>query len=216
MNVRIANKLYELRKKSGLSQEELADKLGVSRQSVSKWERAEASPDTDNLILLSKIFGVSLDDIITEEDVEEAEKRDDEETLKEGIKIVVNEVKKKRTRADRIYEGLSSLLYLLAVIAFLLIGFLTGVWHPTWVVFLLAIVVDSVFRAIRKKNIQKFNYPIFVTAAYLFFSAMFEIWHPLWVLFLTIPIFYTVVGFFKKGEEDDEDDDDDDEDEDED
>lgn len=72
MNIEIANRLIELRKKSGLSQEELADRLGLSRQAVSKWERAEASPDTDNLICLAKIYGVSLDDLLnTDESIEE-------------------------------------------------------------------------------------------------------------------------------------------------
>lgn len=64
MNIEIANRLVELRRKKGLSQEELADLLGVSRQAVSKWERAEASPDTDNLIYLAKIYGVSLDELL--------------------------------------------------------------------------------------------------------------------------------------------------------
>lgn len=64
MNIETANRLVELRRKKGLSQEELADLLGVSRQAVSKWERAEASPDTDNLICLAKIYGVSLDELL--------------------------------------------------------------------------------------------------------------------------------------------------------
>lgn len=65
MNIKIANRLVELRKKSGLSQEQLADKLGLSRQAVSKWERAEASPDTDNLICLAKLYNVSLDELLS-------------------------------------------------------------------------------------------------------------------------------------------------------
>ena len=48
MNIEIANRLVNLRKSNYLSQEALAEKLGISRQAVSKWERAEASPDTDN------------------------------------------------------------------------------------------------------------------------------------------------------------------------
>ena len=67
MNIETANRLYELRKKNNLSQEEVADKLGISRQSVSKWERAEASPDTDNLILLAKLYNVSLDELVNAE-----------------------------------------------------------------------------------------------------------------------------------------------------
>ena len=67
MNIEIANRLLEYRKKNGLSQEELAEKLNISRQSVSKWERAEASPDTDNLIELAKIYGITMDDLLNVE-----------------------------------------------------------------------------------------------------------------------------------------------------
>jgi len=64
MDYQIADKLIELRKKQGLSQDELADKLSVSRQAISKWERAESLPDTENLIALSKLYEVSLDELV--------------------------------------------------------------------------------------------------------------------------------------------------------
>ena len=64
MNLEIANRLVALRKQNNLSQEALAEKLGISRQAVSKWERAEASPDTDNLIALAKLYHISLDELL--------------------------------------------------------------------------------------------------------------------------------------------------------
>lgn len=96
MNIEIANRLIELRKKSGLSQEELADRLGLSRQAVSKWERAEASPDTDNLICLAKIYGVSLDDLLnTDESIEdiarEVEERRTAKTGSAGVHLTDDE-----------------------------------------------------------------------------------------------------------------------------
>ena len=76
MNVKTANRLMQYRKKAGLSQEELADKLGVSRQAVSKWECAESSPDTDNLIALAKIYNISLDELINGDEAPKKEKKD--------------------------------------------------------------------------------------------------------------------------------------------
>ncbi len=64
MNLETANRLVEYRKKHNLSQEEVAEKIGVSRQAVSKWERVEASPDTDNLIALAHLYQVSLDELV--------------------------------------------------------------------------------------------------------------------------------------------------------
>ncbi len=68
MNIEIANRLVNLRKEKGFSQEQLAEKIGVSRQAVSKWERSEASPDTDNLIMLARLYEVSLDELLRTED----------------------------------------------------------------------------------------------------------------------------------------------------
>ena len=72
MNLEIANRLVALRKKNNLSQEALAEKLGISRQAVSKWERAEASPDTDNLIALAKLYHISLDELLEIHEDEES------------------------------------------------------------------------------------------------------------------------------------------------
>lgn len=60
----IGNKIMELRKKNGLSQEELAEKVGVARQTISKWELGETSPDLKQSKELSKIFKVSLDELV--------------------------------------------------------------------------------------------------------------------------------------------------------
>ena len=57
----LADKIIDLRKKAGWSQEELAEKLGVSRQSVSKWEGAQSVPDMNRVIELAQLFGVSTD-----------------------------------------------------------------------------------------------------------------------------------------------------------
>ncbi len=63
----LADKIIELRKKNGWSQEELAEKLDVSRQSVSKWESAQSIPDMNKILKLSEVFGVSTDFLLKDE-----------------------------------------------------------------------------------------------------------------------------------------------------
>jgi len=62
--VGLGNKILELRKKKGYSQEELAEKLSITRQTISKWELDETSPDIKQAKELSKIFNISLDDLL--------------------------------------------------------------------------------------------------------------------------------------------------------
>ncbi len=71
--MKLHDKIYELRKKEGLSQEALAEKLGVSRQSVSKWETGEATPEVTKLVAISKLFGVTTDYLLNDETEEEKE-----------------------------------------------------------------------------------------------------------------------------------------------
>lgn len=64
MNVEIAQRLAELRRERGFSQEGLAAELGLSRQAVSKWERAESAPDMGNLMALADLYGVTIDELL--------------------------------------------------------------------------------------------------------------------------------------------------------
>lgn len=75
-------KLFELRKQKGISQEELADKLNISRQTLSKWELGNSTPDMEKLILLSDYFEVTLDELVFGNKTETRK-----ESLKEGITV---------------------------------------------------------------------------------------------------------------------------------
>ena len=81
----LADKIVSLRKKTGWSQEDLAEKLGVTRQSVSKWEGAQSVPDMDKVVMMSRLFGVSTDFLLKDELEEEtpcAAAQDDDTPLR--------------------------------------------------------------------------------------------------------------------------------------
>ena len=99
--MKFGENLKWLRKQKKISQEQLAERVGVSRQSVSKWECAEAYPEMENILALCKIFGCKLNDLVHEEmlDIDEL---DDE--------IKMNVVKFKKEKQDKM-KGLSKALY---------------------------------------------------------------------------------------------------------
>ena len=68
----LSDKLYMLRKKSGLSQEQLAEQLIVSRQAISKWESGQSVPESEKLIAISNYFDVSLDYLLKDENENES------------------------------------------------------------------------------------------------------------------------------------------------
>ena len=77
----LSEKLYQLRKKSGLSQEQLAEQLNVSRQAISKWESGSAFPESEKLIIISNYLGVSVDCLL-KDDVEDDAKTENSEVGK--------------------------------------------------------------------------------------------------------------------------------------
>lgn len=203
MNIEIANRLADLRKQHGLSQEELADKLGVSRQAVSKWECGESSPDTDNLIALADIYGISLDELLGK--TKEAEVIEPEIVTPGEPIDNKEEYRRKRKGFRAAIAAVSSSGFLLALIAFLLMGFFwkgpTGNlgWAVGWTAFLLPIIIVSLLTAFEKGRVAIFSYPIFIVFVYCGMGIIggaygLNLWHPYWFLFITIPIFYMVAG----------------------
>jgi len=183
MNLEIANKLVELRKEHGFSQEELAEKLNVSRQAVSKWERGESSPDTDNLISLAKIYNISLDELLLNKTVENKKE------------IIEN---KEKTLLERVRDFVDDCIPLVIAFVYLMIGVIWKLWHPGWILFLLIPVIPSFFDSLVNKDPGEFAFPVFITAVYLFIGCVFGGFHIWWILFILIPIYDAIADAIKK------------------
>lgn len=187
MNIEIANRLVQLRKEKGLSQEELADKLGLSRQAVSKWERAEASPDTDNLICLAKIYGVSLDDLLNTDESPENIAKEVKEAQEEKK---VQEEKKKSTvnigdRGIHIVDGDDEVHIGKDGIHISEGGKAKHIYSKR----------DS--RHEKIKGAISGVYVLLVVIAFLLLGFFLHAWHVAWILFVTIPLPPTIIDVIK-------------------
>ena len=123
----LADKIIENRKKNGWSQEELADKLGVSRQSVSKWEGAQAVPDMKKIVMMSELFGVSTDYLLRDEieNADPSESTPIDSGLEETVRSVSLEeassfLENNERAASRISTGV--MMCILAPVLLILIG----------------------------------------------------------------------------------------------
>lgn len=201
MNIEIANRLQKLRKERGLSQEQLADELGISRQAVSKWERAESSPDTDNLICLAKLYGVSLDYLLstddTIEEIKETQIVKEEMVEKELLKKEYNDFDDEDEESV-LTNVFSVIIVFGSIIAYILMGTLSKLWHPGWIIFVFFPALITLVEAISKKDARKFAYPIFVCGIYLLLGCIWNLWHPGWLIFLTIPVYYGIFDVIYK------------------
>ena len=114
----LGEKIYELRTQHNLSQGDLANELNVSRQSISKWENGNSTPDLEKIIKLAEIFSVSLDELIKNEEKEETIVNTPEQLT----------ATKTNTREKKIGKGLL-IAGVISVFAFLLLGLgITGVF----------------------------------------------------------------------------------------
>lgn len=122
------NKLYNLRKQRGLSQEELANRLNVSRQTISKWEVGESTPDMEKLVALSDLFEISLDELVMDKipaHVGETSSRSDIVNVLND-KVITDENKQNVKRGLKIVAIVLGIILLIDVISMIVYFCLSG------------------------------------------------------------------------------------------
>ena len=221
MDLFTAKKLTLLRKYHSLSQEALAEKIGVSRQAVSKWERGEASPDTDNILSISKLYEISVDDILGDKDaqtvIDEIEKKKSGAVIAPEISEEKNEAaenkiseeknipnkkpkqeKQETTRCQKAGKLLMRFPFFLAVIIiFLILGFSLSLWHPMWVIFFSIptyyLTAFALKAPTKRKLLIRLPVYLYIVSLYIILGFTLNLWHPYWLIFLTLPFYYWFV-----------------------
>lgn len=198
MSYDFADRLIEMRRTRGLSQEELAKRLGLSRQAVSKWERAESAPDIGNLVALADIYDVSLDELVrgmeqTESEVEATEVQVDESQVGASDEVsveeeVVEEVAPKVRVEEEIPPPNADDVVSTSNEAQTMPPPPEGSVpiHPP-------VTVQAEPTKVRNP-LYTFPYALLVALIYLVLGFVFGLWHPGWVIFLTIPFYYWIAS----------------------
>lgn len=195
MNIKLADRLVELRKENKLSQEALAEKLGLSRQAISKWERAEASPDTDNLIALATLYGISLDELLGNDEI----KTQEEKSKKEKKPLNSTQIKGKKLFLALPFVVIG------AIVLYLLGGFGFGGiwWGRAWIIFFAIPICATVATALRAGKTKRLcamlmTIPVGlgIITLYVAMGMLFGVWAKMSIIFLGIPL-YAYIAFLK-------------------
>ena len=206
----IGDRIVSLRKELNMSQESLAERLNVSRQAVSKWERGEASPDITKVAALAETFGISIDALIYGEE---------SELKSHKPKIIALELKKKA-------EKLIMIAIALLIMSFA--GYFALTFNDNIKLLILGIIVSAGILILIKSGfmLERFymynrdlHYQkeykgrsqsekrkdavivatsVLCTAVYLYVSFIHVLWHPGWLVFLLVPAVYLLFDAFEK------------------
>ena len=195
----IGNRLYNLRKEKNISQEELANALDVSRQTISKWETGESTPDFNKICPLCDYFGITSDELLSgKQNIVEAKKEDKKAKFARNLAISVGlyifslvaiillsalfdqpiigvsifftiiavatgiiiyssivygksekeKVKESKEPKNVVLKGITEIISIAGVITYLLVSFLTGAWHITWIIFIAIGLLNAIVKLI--------------------------------------------------------------------
>ncbi|MBR7042312.1 MAG: helix-turn-helix domain-containing protein [Bacilli bacterium] len=164
------DKLQKIRKENNITQEQLADKLNVSRQAVSKWESGTAYPDTEKLIQISKLFKVSLDDLIN----------DKGDTAKTNDKKKFNFME----TFNMIFESISKVWTMFWSMKFWeKIKFLLEMAFVILAIYLAASLINSVILGVLRRIFAFLPYKVYNVIDYFVYTVLYIVWLVIGVMF---------------------------------
>lgn len=205
---KLGERLLKLRKEAGLSQEEVADKLGVSRQTISKWETDQSVPDLDKIVPICTLYNIGSDELLT------------------GNKPVIKteiEIKEDNGKKRALGTSIAVLLYIMSFVTMIFIASVLK-WKGE-IAFSIAMIIIAIATAIiiysnhayketKKEKKQSELYKILdkiisivTVIAYFIISFKTGAWHLTWLLFIVYALVMQIVRFIlflTKGEENEE------------
>ena len=189
MNVQIAQRLAELRRAKGYSQEALANELGLSRQAVSKWERAESSPDTENLIALARLYGVSLDDLLNvDKDIEDDVAFENAERAEKTARAQAEReeaLREQRAHQEALAQATAAATQASEAAASARTSAAAAAGSPAG---------PASDTPRRRGPWRSFPYSVVATILFFVFCFGFHAWTTAWLVFLTIPIYHWIAN----------------------
>ncbi len=221
----LGEKLFELRKTKNLTQDEVAEKLNVTRQTVSKWETNQSTPDFDKILPLCELYEISTEELLKgekQEKIEENNYNNEEKKNKNNYEIMTkNQIKQKSAEVV-----CGSILIFIVAVAYAGIGTAVMMWNPVVVGCTFLIMIGwGVTRIVRHymsipkfektqeekkqdKIVKQINDIIggIGVAIYFIISFITMAWHITWVIFIIIGMIKEIVKliFMLEGDEENE------------
>jgi transcriptional regulator with XRE-family HTH domain len=201
--MKLGERLFEYRKKKGLSQEEVASKLNVTRQTISKWETDQSLPDFDKIVPICELFGITTAELL---------KGEKEESI-----IINSDLKYKKEKA--LIMSISIFLYFLSIIWIILAselfnindGLIVSIFMficavATIIMIYYFIANDHSRKEIKKKENKKLKDILYITSIlfliiYLTVSFITFAWHITWMIWLIYSLVVSIIKLiFKDGD----------------
>ena len=201
----LGNRLYTLRKNKNISQEEAAEKLGVTRQTISKWETDQSLPDYDKILPLCELYEISTEELLTG-------KKSDVETENNNNKEN-QELASRQKMRTALVVSFSVFLYFIAVIWIIIVEPIEAISENLLMgIFLFIVAIATVLlvfyfisiskedkereeRKIKEKEREKYDglIALVFTCIYLLLSFVTSAWHITWILWIVYAIVIEIV-----------------------